>query len=353
MLRFEVAGRNSVLSAIRPTHQPPLPFYIEPAPEEALFSWLLRLSTRLGVSVHALASHSFGVDDRNGATHWWVRPHPWILKRISERTGVSVARLRQMTSTDLEPVYRDDEAAGRFSGRRFDVVPPERRSYRFAICGACVQGDPQPYLRKPWLIGWVAVCPVHQAILIERCEHCHSRLRVPAFSMPAAFSPSVCPRCGEDFLNHAIHPAARAVIDLQAAMLAGKTNGIIELSGLGQFTWKEFVALTDILLSGVWKSTTMDERGQLFDQWAYEAADEPRDEPGLYDGRHDGLRFLAWLFQGWPDGEGAQVAQLMLGRWLFGGREFSFFTSRRNGLDEMANRRTPFPRWSRNGCAIS
>ena len=126
-------------------------------------------------------------------------------------------------------------------------------------------------------------------------------------------------------MNYAIHPAARAVIDLQAAMLAGKTNGFIELSGLGQFTWKEFVALTDILLSGVWKSTTMDERGQLFDQWAYEAADEPRDEPGLYDGRHDGLRFLAWLFQGWPDGEGAQVARLMLGRWLFGGREFSSF----------------------------
>jgi hypothetical protein len=69
----------------------------------------------------------------------------------------------------------------------------------------------------------------------------------------------------------------------------------------------------------------MDERGQIFDQWAYVTPAEPRDEPGVYDGRHDGLRFLAWLLKGWPDREGAQLARLMLGRWLFGEREFSSF----------------------------
>lgn len=32
----------------------------------------------------------------------------------------------------------------------------------------------------------------------------------------------------------------------------------------------------------------------------------------MYDGRHDSLRFLAWLLGGWPHGVGPQVAQEML-----------------------------------------
>jgi hypothetical protein len=55
---------------------------------------LLRLANRLQVSLHTLASYSFGIEDRSGRTRWWCRPHPWVLARIGERTGVNVARLR-------------------------------------------------------------------------------------------------------------------------------------------------------------------------------------------------------------------------------------------------------------------
>src|SRR6185437_14908764 len=78
--------------AARPAKRPPLPLYVEPAAEEALLSWLLRLATRLGVPFHVLAREAFGIDDRSGHTLWWHRPHPWTLARIAERTGVSVAR---------------------------------------------------------------------------------------------------------------------------------------------------------------------------------------------------------------------------------------------------------------------
>jgi len=33
----------------------------------------------------------------------WHRPHPWTLARISQRTGVKIARLRDMTFESLQP----------------------------------------------------------------------------------------------------------------------------------------------------------------------------------------------------------------------------------------------------------
>jgi hypothetical protein len=55
--------------------------------------------------MHTLASRSFGIEDRSD-TQWWCRPHRWLLARISERTDVSVARLRGMTFEGFEAVYR-------------------------------------------------------------------------------------------------------------------------------------------------------------------------------------------------------------------------------------------------------
>jgi hypothetical protein len=40
------------------------------------------------------------------------------------------------------------------------------------------------------------------------------------------------------------------------------------------------------------------------------------DQDAIHDCRHESLRFLAWLTEGWPDSPGAQVAQSMLHRWL-------------------------------------
>src|SRR5487761_1061846 len=127
VLQFE-SIEDALRPAPKPVKSPPLPLYVEPAAEEALLSWLLRLATRLGVSFHVLARQAFGVDDRFGHTRWWNRPHPWTLARIAERTGVSVARLRSMTFVGLESAYRDDEAPARFAGRRYDSRGREQRA---------------------------------------------------------------------------------------------------------------------------------------------------------------------------------------------------------------------------------
>lgn len=120
MLQVEAIDGIGSLSDSRPVARPQLPFYVEPAPNEALLSWLLRLATRLRVSLRTLATEAFGADEHAGSPESWCRPHPWLLARISERTGISIPRLGAMTFHELQPLYRDDEASGRFAGRRYD-----------------------------------------------------------------------------------------------------------------------------------------------------------------------------------------------------------------------------------------
>lgn len=315
MLQFEPIEVASQ-PASTPVKRPPLPIYVEPAAEEALVSWLLRLATRLGVSFHALAKQSFGIDDRFGHTRWWTRPHPWSLACISARTGVSVAQLRSMTFAGFEPTYRDDEAPARFAGRRYDSRAAERPSYRFAACGRCLEEDSRPYLRTSWLLGWMAVCPLHGSILIERCRACGASLRVAPFAMVASFSPNICTRCGCNLLDGRYHPAHPAAVRMQAAMLLGKQGGITELEGLGLFTWRELVALADVLIGMIWTDLTLAEQEEIFLLYTSDPLTRPRVDDAIYDCRHASLQFLAWLLEGWPDSPGARVGQRMLIRWL-------------------------------------
>lgn len=302
--------------AFTPSPKRPLPFYVEPAPDEALFSWLLRLATRMGVSMHALASCSFGIDDRYGHTRWWCRPHPWLLMRIRERTDVDVARLRPMTFERFQPAYRDDEANARFTGRRYGAGSPKSRGYRFAVCGQCLKGDIKPYLRLPWLVGWMALCPHHGTVLIERCKACGASLRVAPFATTAPFSPATCTRCGKSLLDQGEVSAHPSVTCIQAVLFRGKSEGIADVEGLGRFRWEEMVALADVLLGMVWTDLTLTEQERIVDIYVSSAGNAPLAEDGIYDCRHGSLRFLAWLMQGWPDSPGAKIGHSMLVRWL-------------------------------------
>lgn len=315
MLRFE-SIEDVFRPAPKPVKGPPLPLYVEPAAEEALLSWLLRLATRLEVSFHVLASQAFGVDDCSGHTRWWHRPHPWTLTRISERTGISVARLRSMTFARFEAAYRDDEASARFAGRRYDSRAAERRTYRFAACGRCLAEDARPYLRTSWLLGWVAICPRHGTILIERCKACGASLRVAPFTMTTSFSPATCTRCGSDLLDGRDRPAHPAALRMQTALLRGKQTGVTELEGLGRFTWEEIVALIDVIVGMVWTDLTLAEQEEVFLSYTSDPLTKPRAEDAVYDCRHASLQFLAWLTEGWPDSPGARIGQSMLIRWL-------------------------------------
>ncbi len=280
-------------------------------------SWLLRLATRLGLSLHALGSDAFGVDDACAHTRWWSRPDAELLARISKRAGVSALRLRQMTFGTLQPPYRADEDNARFVGRRYLGWAAQERAYRFAVCGRCLEGDKKPYLRNLWLIGWMAVCPHHGTILIERCNACGARVRVGIgpFSAAAPFSPGTCARCGASLLGGEYRLAHPSATRTQTVLLEGKQLGVVSIPGIGELTWPEMVALVDVVIGMVWTDLSREEQLQVFRLYTSDPRQNLQACDAVYDCRHASLQFLAWLLESWPDGEGAQVAQCMLMRW--------------------------------------
>jgi len=226
-----------------------------------------------------------------------------------------------MTFDHYQPVYRDEEATDRFCGHHFHLKPPIQRAFRFAVCSACIEEDERPYLRTTWFIGWMGVCVTHQMPLLTHCQHCHQSFRTGSFSSQAPFSPDRCRACSSPIRSNTDLQADSSAFVLQQTLLAAKTNGYAQLSGIGHILWRDLFALIDILMGALWNSTTRDERTNSM--WLYAKA--LGDDPGgrdLYCSRHDSLRFIAWLLDGWPYGVGPQVAQEMLRRWFRSKRDF-------------------------------
>lgn len=290
-----------------------LPLYVEPRENEVLISWLLRLATRLQVSLHTLVRAGFWINDRRERSEWWRRPEPQMLNRIAAKTGISLERLRGMTFESWAPVYRDDEASDRFSTVRFRAEAPRREGFRYVLCEQCLEAGAAPYVRTAWAIGWVALCPEHATIMTACCQKCRAKLRIKQPSSVARFSPTTCVQCGND-LRYGLHePAHPAIARLQHALLEGKHHGTAELAGIGRVSWMELVALADIVLGMFWTDTTPAEqrRGYALFREEYEIC-----ETRLVSTRYCDLAFLAWLTEGWPQGTGPQIAMDMLARWL-------------------------------------
>lgn len=289
------------------------PLYVEPNQDEVLVSWLLRLATRLQVSLHTLVRAGFWINDRRERSEWWRRPEPQMLSRIAAKTGISLDRLRAMTFEGFSPVYRDDEASDRFSAARFRAEAPRRLGFRYVLCEQCLEAAAAPYLRTPWAIGWLAVCPEHASIMTAHCQKCRAKLRIGQPSSLTRFSPTTCVQCEND-LRYGLHePAHPAVIRCQHAFLEAKRHGTTELAGIGRMGWMEAMAFADVVLGMFWTDATPAERQRAYALFRkeYEIS-----EARLFSTRYCDLAFLAWLTDGWPHGTGPQIAMDLLARWL-------------------------------------
>lgn len=223
-----------------------------------------------------------------------------------------------MTLEKWAPVYRDDEANERFTGQRYGARPPHRRRSRYVVCGQCMNEDAEPYLRRNWLIGWIAICPRHHCLLSTRCNVCDRKLLAETRMFVVPRLVGSCGACGSDLRQKPSEavPANPTVLRLQESLLKGKRDGFAELPGIGRLSWQEVIALTDIVLGTFWTRSIPD----IFAHSAFlhtvlQYFECSSDDEKYASTRYRSLLFLAWMLEGWPDSANAQVAKGLLTQW--------------------------------------
>jgi hypothetical protein len=69
-----------------------------------------------------------------------------------------------------------------------------------------------------------------------------------------------CVLCGND-LRYGLHEVARTpVVRLQQALIEGKRRDATKLPGIGSLSWRETMALVDVVLGMFWTDTTQAEQ---------------------------------------------------------------------------------------------
>lgn len=278
-----------------------LPVHVMPATDEALQSWLCRLGVSVGLSPLAFTRLAFGIDSR-ARPEWWRRPDPDRLAVISLRTGVSPGRLFEMTFEGWLAA-RDDEHDERLSAWR--AAHPRRRpngGHPAAVCPRCLAGDKMPYLRRTWMVGWLAVCPDHQLVLERKCRVCGNILRHPGLDARKPIQIGRCDRCGTLAAAQNGPMALDGVIGLQRAMLALKQTGQRDIPGVGIVDWSVFTALVDLVLKAVWTGTAVMARQHLFARIIADLGHEPDERFRIeWQGNYGALVLMTWLLGLWPE----------------------------------------------------
>lgn len=297
-----------------------LPSYVDPEKDESLLSWTFRLAGNLGVPLNVFARRILGIDSKlsdSSDSVWWAYPSPWILARLAAKTDLLLAQLKHMTFADWAPKFREDDARERFSGRFQTHTPGRRRVARLAVCVQCLDDSKTPYWPLSWMLGWLAVCPTHQTILLVRCSHCMRRLQLPSFNDPSSFNPGTCTHCQQRLIASPV-PAHFGPVELQTKLLQGKRSGRTELIG-AELTWPQTVTVLDLLVNLFWTATSFEERGRFAAEFADDFPPIGHAEMSPYHSRYGGLCMLSWLLSDWDlGGRGSKVARELLSRWLAG-----------------------------------
>ncbi len=106
------------------------------------------------------------------------------------------------------------------------------------------------------------------------------------------------------------------MVRLQDALLKGKREGVTEIAGLGAFYLAGSRRLGGRGYELVWTATILDEREPILLRYQFETLESPRSGTRLYECRHNGLLFLAWLIDGWPNRLAATIGRELLWRGL-------------------------------------
>jgi len=184
------------------------PCHLSPLPDELLSCWLLRIAHGHHLKIQTFCDQVFGKQNQ-----LWNRDidrlaPPWLLSRLSKRTGTSVLRVAETTISSYQNLLFNKI---RRSGIQQWVLPLElwhRKYLGFGIqfCPLCLQDDEEPYFRKRWRLALYTVCSIHKVKLCDHCPSCGTgvafhRNDQGKYGSYAGNSITCCHQCNFDLRN--------------------------------------------------------------------------------------------------------------------------------------------------------
>jgi hypothetical protein len=196
------------------------PGHPKPLNDELLSSWLVRICAANFQKLHTFSRATWP------ELEIWTRDidrsvPSEVLQTIADRTATSLIRVNETT-------------LGEYTGRLFEAHSGKgnstwllplgvyhRTHKRFGIqfCPQCLAED-VPYYRRSWRLAFVTVCERHDALLLDRCQHCGAALsfhrgeRGDRNSRDASGAMTSCHACFGDLTEGRGTHSARDVIEV-------------------------------------------------------------------------------------------------------------------------------------------
>ena len=196
---------------------------------------------------------------------------------------------------------RNDERPGRFGADY--ISSPASRSRGgdpLAVCPRCLQADEATYVRRDWMIGWLAVCPRHLCILVTACPSCGRDVRLSGKAADDPVEIGRCHHCEASLETGASPRALDEVVALQRALIDIKRLGRGDVCGLGVVDWRSITAIADLVLQAVWRDAPDHARERLFAYVIHDFDMAPEERFAVeWTTNYGAFVLLAWLIANW------------------------------------------------------
>lgn len=231
------------------------------------------------------------------------------LAKLAQASGLDVQTLEGLTLRTWsgflsESIKIDTASPGVLPA---GIYHRKRLRYGLMVCPACLSLDGTPYYRRNWRLAFLAVCPQHEVVLLDRCEACDEPIAPYRVDMKWVMRTSNggclhvhCYGCGSDLRQSRLVGVSQSETYFARLIADALSKGYVQLpTGMTLHSVAFFKGVR--ILLGCVRLASM--RGR---QSAHQARRmDCRYQWGDFEllglaERRDGLRQVATLLEEWP-----------------------------------------------------
>ncbi len=215
------------------------PIHVRPKPDELLTSWVIRLAHAHGYRSETACALALG----HGHAFWCRdsdRSAPLEkLAKLAQAGGLDVETLEGLTLRPWagflsESIKIDTGSPGILPA---GIYHRKRRRFGLMACPVCLTLDDTPYYRRDWRLAFLAVCPEHGVLLLDRCEACSEPIAPYRVDMKWVMRTSnggylhvLCHGCGHDLRKSRRISVERSEVAFARLIADTLHKGQVELS---------------------------------------------------------------------------------------------------------------------------